>query len=389
MKTKHIADSILDGITINDELINDLYKSRELRRLARVNHLGIVHFLYPMAKHYRFEHSLGVYELTRRTVEKLSPEVDRTTIRAVLAAGLLHDLGHGPYSHLFESVSAKHHEEYSIDIINDPNTDVYKAFEKHDPSSREQVVQILKGEHPLKWCNQIISSEVDMDRLDYLLRDSTSTGAAYGQIDWRWLIKNAKIHNDELVFKEKALTVVESLLLGRYHMNIAVYWNPKNVANQFLYTAWFNRMTYLYNKNKLKGKYRFLEKVFERKALTVEEFLIIDDSILNSAVRYSMYEDDKILLNIADKFLRQESPERIFGESNVNEFVNTEDKKLRGQTWDVIDIATDFNAYQKNHKFPSKILTNEGETVVATEYSTVISSNVTNKKKVKKLGVKL
>ncbi|BDU67851.1 MAG: HD family phosphohydrolase [Candidatus Tyloplasma litorale] len=389
MKIKYIADSILNGITINDELILKLYEAKELRRLARVNHLGIVHFLYPMAKHYRFEHSLGVYELTRRMLEKLNPNIDKATYRAVMAAGLLHDLGHGPYSHLFELISPKDHEEYSIDIILDPSTDVYKAFEEIEPSAREQVVQILKGEHPLQWCNQLISSEVDMDRLDYLLRDSTSTGAAYGQIDWRWLLKNARIHQNQLVFKEKALTVIESLLLGRYHMNIAVYWNPKTVANQMLYKGWFNRMSYLKSQNKLISTYKYLDKILDKKEMTVEEFINVDDSIVNSAVRYSMEEEDEIIKKIANKFINQIQPETIFGEKNVKTFISKQDKDLKGQTWEIIDIATDFNDYQKNHKFPSLILTNDNQVVQATKYSSVINDNPNEKRRVKRLGVKI
>ena len=185
MKSKYIADAVLGGITIDDELIFELYNSKELRRLARINHLGLVHFLYPTAKHFRFEHSLGVYELTRRALVKLNPKIDKSTYRAILAAGLLHDLGHGPYSHLFELVSKKHHEEYSIDIILDKNTDVYKAFDKFEPSSREQVVQILKNEHPIIFANQLISSEVDMDRLDYLLRDASTTDVGISIKCWK------------------------------------------------------------------------------------------------------------------------------------------------------------------------------------------------------------
>ncbi len=386
--SKNIADSILNGITINDELILELYEAKELRRLARVNHLGIVHFIYPMAKHYRFEHSLGVYELTRRLVHQLKPDVPKSTYRAVLAAALLHDLGHGPYSHLFEMISSLDHELYSIKIIRDENTDVYKAFEKFEPEAREQVVQILEGNHPLEWCNQIVSSEVDMDRLDYLLRDSQSTGAAYGQIDWRWLLKNARIVDNKLVFKEKALTVVESMLLGRYHMNIAVYWNPKNVANQITYKGWFKRMRHLKKEGLLKGTYRYLDKILLDEEMTVQEFVNVDDSIVNSAVLYSTEETDPIIREIAAKFLKQQQPEVIFGKIEIEKFISEQDPELKGQTWDVIDIATDFNSYQKKSAKPSLILTNEGDIVEATEYSTVINVDENNRR-VKQIGVKV
>ncbi len=387
MKNKYIADSILGGITIDDELIYELQKTKEFTRLARVNHLGIVHYLYPMAKHYRLEHSLGVYELTRRLLKRLKPNVNETTYRAVLAAGLLHDLGHGPFSHLFELVSAYEHEQYSIDIINDPNSEVYKVFEKIEPNARKEVVQILQNKHPIQWCNQIISSEIDMDRLDYLLRDAQSTGAAYGQVDWRWLLKNARIVENQLVFKEKALSVIESMLLGRYHMNIAIYWNPKNVANQRLYSFWFNRMKYLYKNNLLSGKYRFLEAIFEDRKMTTDEFHIVDDSILISAVRYSTTESDEIIRKIADKFLRQETPSKVFGKDAIDKLVKENDHELEEQTWAVIDIATDFGSYQKNHSSPSLVLTNEGEVVKATDYSSVINPQKTSR--VKQIGVKL
>ncbi len=387
MKNKYIADSILGGITINDELIYELHKTKEFTRLGRINHLGIVHFLYPMAKHYRLEHSLGVYELTRRVLEKLKPNIEKSTYRAVLAAGLLHDIGHGPFSHLFELVSSFEHEEYSIDIIRDPNSEIYAVFEKIEPLAREQVVQILQNRHPLKWCNQLISSEIDMDRLDYLLRDAQSTGAAYGSVDWGWLLKNAMIFDDKLVFKEKALTVIESMLLGRYHMNISIYWNPKNVANQRLYSFWFNRMKYLYKNKKLKGSYRFLEAIFEDRKMTTDEFHIVDDAIFISAVRYTMTEDDEIIRKIADKFLRQETPTRVFGKEKIKKFILENDAELEGQTWSVIDIATDFGSYQKNHSSPALILTNDEEVVIATKYSSVI--NPTGKPRYKKIGVKI
>ncbi len=389
MKTKNIADSILNGITIEDDLILELYSAKELRRLARINHLGIVHFVYPMAKHYRFEHSLGVYELTRRLLGKLNPDVEISTRRAVLAAALLHDLGHGPYSHLFELISPKEHEEYSIDIIRDENTDVYKAFEKIEPTAREQVVQILKGEHPISWCNQIVSSEIDMDRLDYLLRDSQSTGAAYGQIDWRWLLKNARIWNDKLVFKETALTVIESMLLGRYHMNIAVYWNPKNVANQIVFKGWFKRMMYLKKNNLLKGTYRYLDAILSEREMTVEEFLKVDDSIVNSAIMYSTEEDDEIIRTIAEKFLAQELPDVKYENDEIEAMLRDEDPNLKGQTWDVIEIAMDFGSYQKKSAKSAIILTANNEEKIATEYSTVINLNQENNKRVKRIGVKV
>lgn len=393
MEKKYIADSILGGVTIDDELILDLYMTKEFKRLARINHLGIVHFIYPMAKHYRLEHSLGVYELTRRVLEKLDAHelVPQSTYRAVLAAGLLHDLGHGPFSHLFELVSEYDHEDYSMDIIGSPETEVYKVFEKHEPKAREQVIQILKGTHPVPWCNQIISSEVDMDRLDYLLRDSESTGAAYGQIDWRWLMKNARIHprTQELVFKEKALPVIESMLLGRYHMNVSVYWNPKNVANQQLYRFWWNRMKFLFKKGKLVHTYSFLEKVLKDEKMSTEEFNNLDDTIFYSALRYTIDEKDELIRTIADMLLRHELPIKVFGDQDLEGFISRQDSEMEGQIWSVVEIPTNFKAYQKVSARPAKIWTHNDEIIDAVELSSVININPDEENKYKKLGVRI
>ena len=387
MKTKYIGDSILGGITINDELIFALFETKEFKRLGRINHLGLVHYLYPTAQHNRLEHSLGVYELTRRILENLNPKTSKTTVRAVLACALLHDIGHGPYSHLFEFVSSTKHEYYSIAIIKDPNSEIYKAFEKYDPKARKQVVQILNNNHPLEWCNQMISSEIDMDRLDYLLRDSHSTGVFYGYVDWKWLLKNATLIDDRLVFKEKALAVIESMLLGRFHMNISIYWNIENVANQRLYTFWFNRMKYLHKSNKLKSDYQFLKPIFEDRIMTTDEFYNVDDSIVNSAIKYSTTEDDKIIREISTNFLRQQSPTKTFCTENVDEFISNQDPKLEKQTWEVVSVATDFGAYQKASSSPSLLLTKDGKVVEVADYSSVISN--VQKKQIRKLGVKL
>ena len=391
MIKKYIADSVLDGITINDELILELYKTKEFKRLARINHLGVVFFLYPMANHCRFEHSLGVYELTRRTLNNIDPDnkVNKTTRQAVLAAALLHDIGHGPFSHIFELISEEAHEAYSIGIINSPESDVYKVFEKINPDAREQVVQILKGEHELPWCNQLISSEVDMDRLDYLLRDAYSTGAAYGYIDWKWLINNARISKktNELVFKEKAISVIESLILGRYHMNISVYWNPKNVANSMLYKFWFNRMKFLFKTNQLKEDYKFLEPIFENRVLTIEEFNALDDGIVLAGIRYSTLEEDKYIKIIANKFLNQEIPKCISSEEEIKIFIEQQDENLKEQTWTIQEINPNFTWYQKNHKFSAKIILNNKKIVVATEHSTAISATTEEKNSVKRMAV--
>lgn len=173
-------------------------------------------------------------------------------------------------------------------------------------------------------------------------------------------------------------------------MNIAIYWNPKNVANQMLFRAWFLRMSYLQKNNLLKSKYRFLREIFNIEELSVEKFLLVDDSIVNSAIRYSTYEDDEIIKIIANKFLKQQRPETIFGKEKVDKFENQQDLNLRGQTWEIVEISTDFSFYKKKNEFVSKILTNDNEVISASKYSTVLNENNQRKNpRIKRLGVKI
>jgi len=146
---KHITDSVHGGILIEDQFILDLIKTKEFKRLSRISHLGTTYMLYPMATHKRSEHSLGVYELARRALEKLKPEITQTTRRAILSAALLHDTGHGPLSHSFEKVSPVPHEEYTTRIMSG-DSEVSEVYAKYDSESQKQAIQILEGKHELQ-----------------------------------------------------------------------------------------------------------------------------------------------------------------------------------------------------------------------------------------------
>jgi HD superfamily phosphohydrolase len=175
---KQIADPVLGTVKIEDELIAKLLNTKEFRRLNNVSQLGLTSFLYPSATHTRLSHSLGTYELTRRLLMRLKDVDDELSLSLMIAA-LLHDLGHGPMSHLFELIHDVSHEEYTIMLIEDDESEISKILDEY-PRIKENVINIINKTHKEKFANQIISSQVDVDRLDYLLRDSYFCGTSYG-----------------------------------------------------------------------------------------------------------------------------------------------------------------------------------------------------------------
>jgi hypothetical protein len=181
---KQIADPVLGTITIEDPLILELLETKELNRLRNIGHLGLVHFVYPGATHNRYAHSLGVYELSRRLLQRMNYDVPKDVEKAIMISALLHDIGHGPMSHLFEPLSVIEHEEYTIKLIKDEKSEVRKILEKEEGLLEKVINIISKSEEcKYKYAIQIVSSQIDVDRQDYLLRDSHYCGTSYGLID--------------------------------------------------------------------------------------------------------------------------------------------------------------------------------------------------------------
>jgi hypothetical protein len=212
-----IKDSVHDYIGL-DALAEDLVDAPEMQRLRHVKQLSTVRLVYPSANHTRFEHSLGVYHLAARALDHL--EIDGDRARHVRAAALLHDVGHGPYGHQTEEVirrrTGAHHDE--IGHLLD-GTEVAAALVAHglDP---DRVAAIVRGDGEL---GQLVSGELDVDRMDYLVRDAHHTGVPYGTIDTGRLVRELRYRDGELVLAAGNVQTAESLLLARALMNGTVY----------------------------------------------------------------------------------------------------------------------------------------------------------------------
>ncbi|HNS25425.1 MAG TPA: HD domain-containing protein, partial [Methanobacteriaceae archaeon] len=210
---KSIRDSVHGDLQL-DEFELKLVDTPEIQRLRRIKQLGFTYLVYPGANHTRFEHSMGTMYLAGRMALNLDLDPDKKTLIRVCAA--LHDAGHGPFSHVSEGVLETSHEKLTTHLIK-------KSALGDILSERynlKEVVDIISGQGPL---GQIVSGDLDVDRMDYLLRDSYYTGVAYGIIDVERLINNMHLDGENLTLHRKGVQAAEAMLLARYFMYPSVY----------------------------------------------------------------------------------------------------------------------------------------------------------------------
>lgn len=241
-KKKIINDPLYGLITIPSELIFDLIEEPFFQRLRRIKQLGLTDFVYPGATHTRFHHALGAMHLMGRALDSLRQkgiEISAQEYEASLIAILLHDIGHGPFSHSLEH-SLLHqvkHEEVSIKIIEYLNQKYAGAL--------SLAIRIFKNEYDRKFFHQLVSSQLDVDRLDYLSRDSFFTGVSEGTVGVDRIIKLIQIHKDQLVVEEKGIYSLENFLSARRLMYWQVYFHKTTVGIEKLLMQMIKRAKYL------------------------------------------------------------------------------------------------------------------------------------------------
>src|SRR5437016_3082082 len=234
MSEKIIRDPVHDVIAFRmdapaEALLFRLLNSIEFQRLRRIRQLGMASLAYPGADHSRYSHSLGVMETARKILDQLgqSHYIAPEPRTICLCAALLHDLGHGPFSHVFERVSGIEHEELTRRVILDPASGIHATLLRRDPSLPEKIADFLACKPRRTFLCDVISSQLDADRLDYLLRDNLMTGSRYGGYDLRWLLHSMTIDekSDRLAVNWKGVSAVEAYLQARYHMYRNVYFH--------------------------------------------------------------------------------------------------------------------------------------------------------------------
>ena len=235
MPEKFIRDPVHDVVIFDtdrptDRLLFRLLNAAEFQRLRRIRQLGMAHLAYPGADHSRYAHSLGVMQVARRFLDRFAAQgvaISEEERRACLCAALLHDLGHGPYSHVFERVTGVRHERLTYRVILDAHSEIHRLLIRADPTLPEQVCAMMQGKAPRRFFSDVVSGQLDADRIDYLMRDNLMTGSNYGAFDMEWLLAAVTVDpaTQRLVVLPKAISAVEGYLQARYHMYRNVYFH--------------------------------------------------------------------------------------------------------------------------------------------------------------------
>ena len=309
-KLKIINDPIYGFIHIPSSLVFDIIEHPYFQRLRRINQMGLSYLVFPGAKHTRFEHVLGCVFLMQKTVEMLrfkGIQISEKEAEGLYIAILLHDIGHGPFSHAMEHsiVEGISHEEISLRFMQELN----KVFN----SKLDTAIAIFQGTYPRKFMHQLISGQLDMDRADYLKRDSFYTGVAEGNINSERLISMLNVRNDELVVEEKGLYSVEKFLIARRLMYWQVYLHKTSVVAEQILIRLLNRAKELvqqgqeltmstalafFVKNKI-SKNNFSQEVLEM-------FARLDDTDIISAMKEWQFHPDVVLSKLSKMLLNRD-----------------------------------------------------------------------------------
>ncbi|QVJ95605.1 HD domain-containing protein [Mycoplasma mycoides] len=304
MYLKVIRDNVHGDIYFDDVIYIQLINTYEMQRLRRILQLAGTQLAYPSATHTRFSHSIGTYYILKEFFKnKAFLKISSYEQKLVKIAGLLHDIGHGAFSHTFEKITHKNHEQYTSEIILNKKGNIYPILKKHHINPQD-IVDIINGTYKNKIINLLVSSQIDADRFDYLKRDSISCGVDYATLDFKWMIRNAFIIGDKIVFPKKTIYAIESYLLGRYHMYQQVYNHKTSTIFDAMFISWFKRVTDLFNNNYKFKDNRIIElfiNVFNNKDIDLDSYLKIDDYLMFDIFKNCSSEKDLILSDLSKR----------------------------------------------------------------------------------------
>jgi HD superfamily phosphohydrolase len=318
VKERVYRDPVHDFIALTEPLLIELIDSQEFQRLRRIKQLGATYGTYHGAEHSRFGHSIGalwvmlqVLNRMEDTGHELSPE---TKVVACCSA-LLHDCGHGPFSHALEGrmVPGVSHEEWSKRIILG-DTGVNRVLAAYDPVLPVKVAEVIqkqwKGPH---FIQSLVSSQLDVDRMDYLLRDSLYTGVTYGRFDLKRLINTITIVDDKVVLMSKGIVSAEEYILARYFMYWQVYLHKTIRGQEHILKNLWKRASYL-----IKEKVMDLTdqlpslRAFLAGSVRLEDFLAVDDHDLFTAIKQWRTSPDPVLADLCDRFINRRLLKPLF-----------------------------------------------------------------------------
>jgi len=338
-KRKIINDPVLGFLTLPNELVYDIVQHPYMQRLTRIRQLGLSYLVYPGATHTRFSHSLGAMYLMQEGISALrQKDVEITDEEATAAqiAILLHDIGHGPFSHVLEHtlVEGITHEEISLLMMEQINAELGDRRQATgDRGPLDLAIRIFRNEYKKHFLHQLISSQLDVDRMDYLCRDSFFSGVQEGRVASERLLKMLNVRNDRLVVEKKGIYSVEKFLVARRLMYWQVYMHKTSVAAEQLLIAVLTRAKelagkgvelfctpalryFLYNK--------VTEKDFYLGSEALKQYALLDDSDVLCAIKTWMSHEDKVLRLLSEAFINR----RLFKPTLLETALTEKEKEM-------------------------------------------------------------
>lgn len=303
-EVKVFKDPVHRYVHVIDKVIWDLIATPEFQRLRRIKQLGTTYFTFHGAEHSRFNHSLGVYEIVRRIIENIKddPNWNEEEELLTLCAALLHDIGHGPFSHSFEKVFQLDHEKFTQQIILG-KTSVNRVLKEVAPEFPEKVAQVINKTYEDQLVVSLISSQIDADRMDYLLRDAYYTGVSYGQFDMERILRVMRPHKNEIVIKSTGMHAIEDYILSRYQMYWQVYFHPVSRSAEVILTKIFKRVKELSEQDYKFSVEPTLLLSFFKGEVDLKDYIQLDESVIYYYFQRWQQEEDPILRDLSDRFV--------------------------------------------------------------------------------------
>jgi uncharacterized protein len=346
MTAKIIRDPLYNYISIerpDDQWLLDLLDTPEVQRLRRIHQLGVSHFTYPGADHSRLSHCLGVLHLMQQALDHL-PRGDihtREAGQALLAAALLHDVGHGPFSHLLEKCFNFDHEDRTCEILLNEETEVNRILKKvahHFPAYVAALVRKDNHDYPC-WQKNLLASQLDVDRLDYLRRDSLFTGAGYGHFDWYRILHTFELHGPidksrDVIWSEKSKFAIEEYIFARYYMYWNVYLHKTTRGFEKMLIAIWERARKMFDDGVELNLLDPIKDFWSTAKPTVKQFLRLEEYTIFAQIELWTNHGDKSLSDVSRRFLNRRGFAAIEAPAILNPLeedsqLNQWDKALR------------------------------------------------------------
>jgi uncharacterized protein len=306
---KVFKDPVHHSIYVQDLTIWKLINTPEFQRLRRIRQLGTSYLTFHGAEHSRFSHSLGVYEITRKIISQFErngysdwPQEEKLLS---LCASLLHDVGHGPFSHSLEQIFRMDHEQWTCEILLG-DTSVNRVLREVDPHFPDKVASVIckKYENPI--VVSLVSSQMDADRMDYLLRDAYFTGVNYGTFDLDRILRVLRPYQGKIVVKESGMHAVEDYLMSRYQMYWQVYFHPVTRSSEIVLRQILRRAGELYREG---YKFDFMLPPIRgllEGSISMRHYLQLDEAMLQTAFGQWTEEGDGLLSDLCRRFLNRQ-----------------------------------------------------------------------------------